>query len=123
MRFAVYSRLLGEYSNDALAYMARNACTKCDWFPTPRQCLEILSEYRPPTSEKQTALMLCHSFWQGQFEEFILMLRMGCATQELVDGVKERWRLIAMERGYLRHMEDGSFIIRKRDPERWDEAA
>jgi len=112
MRFAVYSRLLGEYSNDALAYMARNACTKFDWFPTPRQCLEILAEYRPAASEKERALMLCHSFWQGRFEDFITALKSGDATQEMVDAVNKQWRFIAMERGFLRHMPDGSFIIR-----------
>lgn len=122
MRFAVYSRLLGEYSNDALAFMARNACTKFDWFPTPRQCLEILAEYRPVTSEKERALMLCHSFWQGRFEDFIAALKDGSATQETVDAVSERWRLIAMERGFLRHMPDGTFIIRKPQPKQ-DEAA
>lgn len=118
MRFAVYSRILGEYSNAALAYMARKACATLDWFPTPKQCLELLNEYRAPTSEKDHALMLCHSFWEGRFQDFIGALKDGNADQVLVDSVPEQWRRIAVERGFLRYMpEENRFVIRQPKPD------
>lgn len=115
MRFAVYSSILSEYSNEALAYMARRACAELDWFPSPRQCIELADQYRPPVSEKEQALALCHRFFQGKFEDFIFELENGIAEQETVDSVPLRWRKIAMERGYLRWIqEEQRYVIRRK---------
>lgn len=112
-RVAVYSRLLEGYSNDALAFMARRVCETLDWFPTPRQCLEILERYSPPSTDRDRALSYCHAFGQAQFEEFIAAFDRGEATDDTVAVVPDQWRRIAAERGYLRRMPDGSYIIRK----------
>lgn len=115
MRVAVYSKILGEFSNDALAYMARRACSELDWFPTPRWCLETVQQYRPPATEKDHALALCHRFFQGKFEDFIFALEHGTADQALVDSVPLQWQKIAMERGYLRWInEEGRYVIRRK---------
>jgi hypothetical protein len=114
MRFAVYASLLGEYGNDALAYMARRACAELDWFPTPRWGLETVQQYRAPASEKDQALALCHRFWQGRFEDFIALLKADTATQADVDAVPMQWRKIAMERGHLRWIEEEKrYVIRR----------
>lgn len=115
MRFAVYVSILRDHSNDALSYMAWRACVELDWFPTPKQCLAILRDYHPPASEAQQALQLCHNFWQRQFEDFIRELEHGTADQATIDSVPERWRRIAVERGYLRYLlEENRYIIRTR---------
>lgn len=114
-RVAVYARILGDFSNEALAYMARRACETLDWFPTPRQCLDILREYREPATDRDKALMLCHRFWQGRFEDFIAALKAGTATDDDVAAVPETWRKIAMEQGYLRWIaEDQPYAIRRK---------
>ena len=106
--------LLGEYGNDALAYMARRACAELDWFPTPRWGLETVQQYRAPASEKDQALALCHRFWQGRFEDFIALLKADTATQADVDAVPMQWRKIAMERGHLRWIEEEKrYVIRR----------
>ena len=113
-RTAVYARILGGYSNDALAYMARKACETLNWFPTPKQCLDILQGYRAPTSEKDQALSLCHRFQQGRFEEFVADLQADRATQDDVDAAPLQWRKIAMERGHLRWIEEQQrYVIRR----------
>ena len=113
-RVAVYARILGDFSNHALAFMARKACERYDWFPTPRQCLEILNEYRPPATDPHRALMLCRYYWQGKFDDFIALLKAGEASQADVDALPEQWRRIAVERGFLRFMpEDKTYVIRK----------
>ena len=115
MRFAVYSSILAEYSNESLAYMARRACAELDWFPSPRQCMELADQYRPPVSEKEQALALCHRFYQGKFEDFIFDLERGIAEQETVDTVPLQWRKIAMERGFLRWIEEERrYVIRRK---------
>lgn len=115
MRVAVYSRILGDFSNDALAYMARRVCAELDWFPTPRQCLEILRDYREPPTEKDEALSLCHRFWQGRFEDYIAALQAGEMDQEAIDSAPLQWRKIAMERGYLLWIPDEQrYVIRRK---------
>jgi hypothetical protein len=52
MRTAVYARILGGYTKEALSYMTERVCKELDWFPTPRQCLQILESYTPRTSRK-----------------------------------------------------------------------
>ncbi|WP_084733014.1 hypothetical protein [Sphingobium chungbukense] len=113
MRVAVYSKILGAYSNEALAYMARRACSEMQWFPTPRQCLELVRQYQPPVSEKVEALALCHRFWEGKFDDFIFELEQGIAQQEMIDAAPLNWRKIAMERGFLRWVPEGDrYMIR-----------
>ncbi len=113
-RTAVYARILGSFSSDALAFMTRRACETLDWFPTPHQCLEILKEYQEPATDKQIALSLCQSFWQTRMDEFLTSLRDGVACQADVEGAPHQWRMVAMERGYLRLMDDGAFVIRSK---------
>lgn len=105
MRTAVYARILGGYTKDALSYMTERVCRELDWFPTPRQCLAILADYRPPASRKDKALLLCANHTQAKFDEWIETLRNGGAVD--LDGKPERWLRIATERGYLRHTEAG----------------
>lgn len=104
MRTAVYARILGGYTKEALSYMTERVCRELDWFPTPRQCLAILADYRPPASRKDKALLLCANHTQAKFEEWLQALRDGVASLE---GKPERWLRIATERGYLRHTEAG----------------
>lgn len=115
MRTAVYARILGGYSNDALAYMARTACETLDWFPTPRQCLEILKGYTSPISDRERALMLCSAYSQVRFDDWIARLERGEVSQNEVDTIHERWRLMAWERGLLR-LDGDTLVIRERNP-------
>lgn len=47
-------------------------------------------------------------------DRFLESLDRKDATMRDVDRAPERWRMIAMERGYLRQMDDGRFVIRER---------
>jgi len=113
-KLTVYASILGHFSNDALAFMARRACETLDWFPTPKQCLEILREYPPPQTPRATAERYCFEYRQAQMEAFLNALRDGAATADILDGKPDQWLRIANERGYLRKMSDGSYIIRQK---------
>jgi len=110
MRAAVYASLLAGYSNDALRFMARTACATLDWFPTPRQCLDLISAYRPPVSDQETALRLCQSYTDAAFDRWLDNIGSG----QPIGDVPEQWRRIAVERGILRRLSDGSFVARAR---------
>jgi hypothetical protein len=108
MRVAVYASLLSGYTNAALAFMARAACQTLDWFPTPRQCLDLIAGYRPPVSDQETALRLCQDYTSGQFDRWMTNLADG----QPIGSVPEHWKRIAVEQGALRRLSDGSFVSR-----------
>ena len=104
MRTAVYARILGGYTKEALSYMTQRVCRELDWFPTPHQCLEILADYNPPVSRKDKALRICANHTQARFDEFIEALRKNDKV-DLTDK-PERWLRIATEQGYLKFADD-----------------
>ena len=109
MRTAVYARILGGYTKEALSYMTERVCKELDWFPTPRQCIEILDAYTPRASKKDKALQICANHTQARFDEFIMSLRCG-EPVELKDK-PERWLRIAETQSYLRLL-NGEFTVR-----------
>ena len=104
MRTAVYARIRGGYSKEALSYMTQRVCRELDWFPTPHQCLDILADYNPPVSRKDKALRICANHTQARFDEFIEALRKKDKV-DLTDK-PERWLRIATEQGYLKFTDD-----------------
>lgn len=107
-RFAVYVSLLGGYSWEAIAHMAREACRRHDWFPTPKQCLDIISEYRPPVSDREIALRLCQDFTTAQFDRWLANVGNG----QPIGDVPEQWKRIAVEQGAIRRLSDGNYVSR-----------
>ena len=107
-RFAVYVSLLSGFSDDALAYMARKACQTLRWFPVPVQCLDLVREYRPPVSEREETLRLCHDFAHASFDRWIANVADG---QQLGD-VPDEWKRIAVESGLVRRLDDGGYVSR-----------
>ncbi len=108
MKVAVYASLLGSYCDEALAFMATEACRRLHWFPTPRQCLDIIAEYRPPVSDHEIALRLCQDYTTDQFGRWYANLKAG----QPVGDVPEQWMRIAVERGAMRRLSNGSFVSR-----------
>lgn len=107
-RFAVYVSLLGHFPNAALQHMSREACRTLKWFPTPKECLDLVKTYRAPTSDRDTALALCSDFTQNQFDAWLANVAAG----QDVGDVPEQWLRIATERGPIRRLSDGSFVSR-----------
>lgn len=52
--------------------------------------------------------------YRSKFDRFVDRLDDGAASQGEVDDAPEHWRKIAEERGCLRQMDDGRFVIRER---------
>lgn len=113
-RATVYAAILSEYSNEALSFMAMEACKTLDWFPTPRQCLDILKRWREPVPAKVHARNLCQKYWQTRFDEFAEALSRDDVDPAIIENVNPAWLLIAEERGLLRRLDDGQYVIRSR---------
>lgn len=114
MKLAVYIRFLGEYSNDALAYLSEQACRTMDWMPTPHQCLQILKGYRKPVTPRDMAGLLVHKWAAEQFEGWLSQVKAGEITQADIDGAPEKWRRVAAEQCLLRRLDDGTYILRRK---------
>lgn len=108
LRVTAYVTLLHGQSDEALAFMVREACRRHDWFPTAKQLLDILSEYRAPQSEQAQALIECQRFAD---EAFAVWLR-NLADRQPAGDVPDQWKRIAEERGHMRRLSDGSFVSR-----------
>jgi len=111
-RFAVYVSLLEGLSSEALAHMSRRACETLDWFPTPKQCLDLAREYTPPQSAAVLAISQCNHFDQISFDRWIDALPNG---GEIGDA-PQRWIDIAIARNAIRRMPDKSLVIRRKQP-------
>ena len=108
-RFAVYVSLLDGLSNKALVHMSRRACETLDWFPTPKQCLELAREWTPGRSEAAQALLDCDHYDQAAFDLWIAALPTG---GEIGDA-PQRWIDIAVARNAIRRAPDGALTIRR----------
>lgn len=107
-KLVVYVTLLRGFSDAALGHMAMTACSTLRWFPVPAQCLDLVRDYRGPVSEKESTLKLCHDFAQNSFDRWMTNVSEG----QPIGDVPEQWLRIAVERGPLRRMADGSFVSR-----------
>jgi hypothetical protein len=110
-RFAVYVSLLTGHTNEALARMARRACETLDWFPTPKQCLELAGEMpRPGNSAAAQAIRDCEQFTHDRFNRWIAEL----PEADEIGDVPQRWIDIAIARNLIRRQPDKSLIIRRK---------
>jgi hypothetical protein len=110
-RFAVYVSLLSGHTNDALANMARQACAALDWFPTPKQCLELAGDMpRPGNADAARAIRDCEQFSHESFKRWID----GLPDADEIGDVPTRWIDIAIARNLIRRMPDKSLIIRRK---------
>jgi len=107
-RFAVYVSMLIGHSDKALAHMSRAACKSLDWFPTVKQCLDLIGEYCAPETVRDATLRICGSFAQDAYAQWLANVRAG---QPLGD-VPESWLRMAVEAGPVRRLADGSFVSR-----------
>lgn len=108
LRTAAYVTLLHGHSDEALEFMVREACRRFDWFPTAKQLLEILAEYRAPRSEQAQALIDCQHFADEAFAVWLGNLADG----QPAGDVPDQWKRIAEEREHMRRLSDGSFVSR-----------
>lgn len=113
-RVAVYVRILGGYSEAAIAHLNLTACTTLKWFPTPSECLEILKGFTDAPTPRARALAACHSFAQQRFETFRATLKAGQGTAEMLADAPEQWKRICVEQGFLRWSKAEGFTIDRR---------
>ncbi len=115
LRLAIYQRMLGNYPNGAISYLVETALAELNWFPSPKQCLDILRGWNAPITEERRSRDLAANLIAREkrmrFEEAMEALERRELTGEALDALPQRWKLIAVERGFLRDNHHG-FEIR-----------
>lgn len=115
LRLAIYQRMLGNHPNAAISYLVERALAELNWFPSPKQCLDILADWREPVSEERRRRDIACNLIAGEramrFEDAMNAMAARELHGEALDRLPERWKLIAVEKGYLRLAPDG-FMVR-----------
>jgi hypothetical protein len=112
-RLAIYYRFLMEHPPQAIAHMARRACAEFDWFPTPKQCLALLDDWHHPDKSAKARLgIIAQRYRQARYDQLMRDIRDGKFDQAAIDAFPDGVKRAAETYGYLRRMDDGSYIWR-----------
>jgi hypothetical protein len=117
LRLNIYHRMMGQYPRAAIAFMVETALATLDWFPTPKQCLEILSGWhdRDAVEHKHRTAMAASAVRQerqARLGEVMDALDRRALDQDQIDALPEQVRAIGAERGFLRLHDDGVYRAR-----------
>lgn len=115
LRLAVLRRVVGHYPREAIAYLVETAITTLDWFPSPKQCLDILKGWTrndEAVQRQASAIKLVRAERQARFDEVLGALERRELDQAAIDALSPRMRIVGAERGFLRLEDDGVYRAR-----------
>lgn len=115
LRLAILRRVIGQYPREAIAYMVETAITTLEWFPSPKQCLDILAGWKrndEAVQAKASAVASVRAERLARFDDVMSALERREVDQAGIDALPERVRAIGMERGFLRLHDDGVYRAR-----------
>lgn len=115
LRLHLYRRMIGHYPREAISFLAERALASLDWFPSPKQCLDILGEWKrndDAVQRQASAQRLVRAEMQARFDDRLGALERRELDQQAIDALPLRMREIGVERGFLRLHDDGVFRVR-----------
>lgn len=124
LRISLYRRHFGHLPREQINFLAEQATLTCRFFPTPVECAEIIARWKrgdDAIRARDFARSRFRSELQFRFDEVMQRLSERALPQVEIDGLPDRVKRIAEERGYLRFV-DGEFVVRH-EPQRPAEAA
>ncbi len=113
VRAETYWRVLGGRPAIAIEHMVAAALKRCQWFPTIRECEALLDEWvrNDGWSRKRAAVgQIVEREVRLRFEGVMDALERRAMSQAEIDALPRRYKLIAVERGTLRALNDGSYV-------------
>jgi hypothetical protein len=117
LRLNIYHRMMGQYPRAAIAYMVETALSTLDWFPTPKQCLDILAGWldHDAVVHKRRTVMAASAVRQerqARLNDVMDALYRRDLDQEQIDALPDQMKVIGAERGFLRLHDDGVYRAR-----------
>lgn len=116
-----YKTRLEHLPKGAFDQACNAALSGCQWFPTIAELLKLAEGWTPPSPADLKTLIETRIDQENRlrFDEAIDALRCRTLGQPQIDAMPPQWQRIAVERGYLWALTDGSFI-RRPDTDRMD---
>lgn len=105
IRLGLFQRHFGHLSREALAHLTERATATCAFFPTPKECFDILLGWQRSDDAHRAhgrAETLARREREARFDDLCARFRAGQVEQPEVDALSERWQRILVERGFLR---------------------
>lgn len=115
LRAAIYQRMLGHFPAEAIKFLTEHALAELEWFPSPKQCLDILSRWKrndEPLHRRAMAQRMVSAERTARFNELMSALDRRELDQAAIDALPPMVRAIGIERGFLRLHDDG--VVRAR---------
>lgn len=118
---AAYQKKLGQYSDKAISFLADTAMSRCQWFPTIAECLEILGEHRrndEHTERRYWANRIASAEQTARYadDEQWRRIEPNVLTQADVDVMTDQLKSLGLKCGALVTNEDGTVSPWKPDP-------
>lgn len=111
-----YQHHLGRYGREAILFLADRATEELDWFPTPNECIAILSRWQRNDHWLRVhryATARAKAERRTRFDETMTALERRELDQAAIDALPEWPKRIAEERGYLRFDGEGGYVARQ----------
>jgi hypothetical protein len=115
LRLNLYRRMIGHYPREAMSFLAEQSLATLDWFPSPKQCLDILARWVRKDADVQrqaSALRMVRAERQARFDDVMRALERREVDQDGIDALSVNVRVVAAERGFLRLHDDGIYRAR-----------
>lgn len=115
LRLSIYHRLIGHHPREAIAFMVERVLTTLEWFPSPKQCLDILAQWtRRDDAVRDQARAAAHvrHEMRARFDTTMRALELRELDQTAIDALPRAMRAIGAERGLLRLHDDGIYRAR-----------
>lgn len=115
LRAHLYRRMIGHFPREAISFLAEQSLATLDWFPSPKQCLDILASWirnDEAVQRKTAAARMVRSERQARFDAVLASLERRELDQGAIDALPQRMQIIGEERGFLRLHDDGVYRAR-----------
>jgi hypothetical protein len=116
---SAYQRILQSYSKDAISYLAEHSMTRCRWFPTIAECIDILQEWRRNDEHTRQRSYIRQAINREhearRLEESQKNRRSAPMTAEELAALPEQLINLGIGCGALKRLEDGTVIYNQKD--------
>ena len=111
---AGYQRILQGYPKDAISYLAEQAMTRCRWFPTIAECVEILQDWKRSdsiTRQRSRILQIIRRENEERREEAARASRnLEPMTADEIAALPEPVIALGLSCGALKRLPDGTIV-------------
>lgn len=116
---AAYQRQLGHHPQEAISFLADAATSRCRWFPTIAECLEMVAEWRrndDAVKIKWAATDAARREKNLRLEEARPKVEFKPLTQDDIDKMDEHLIRIGIGGGWIKRDENGRPVLADGEP-------